>query len=179
MHITWIKDFFKRINMRKSYEKQILDHNVEKFSLMVRDDINMFSSTETLTEADKNAELQVNSVSGAKKITEDLKWNVGNDKRIRLQNSQLSSNYWCLAETAADNAGVSGLMDTLTVFIKQERAKARSLESTCNKRQKEDDSSWARKYLIQIDVSIITWKAKGNDGGQVQYERQIMRCAFN
>ncbi len=73
MHITWIKDFFKRINMRKSYEKQILDHNVEKFSLMVKDDINMFSSTETLTEADKNAELQVNSVSGAKKITEDLK----------------------------------------------------------------------------------------------------------
>ncbi len=57
MHITWIKDFFKRTNMRNSYEKQILDHNVEKFSLMVRDDIDMFSSNETLTEANKNAAL--------------------------------------------------------------------------------------------------------------------------
>ena len=73
MHITWIKNFFKQTNMRKSYEKQILDHKVEKFSLMIRDDIDMFSSTETLTESDKNAALQVNSVSGAKKITEDLK----------------------------------------------------------------------------------------------------------
>ena len=53
--------------MRKSYKKQVLDHNVEKFVLMVSDDIDMFSSTETLTEVDKNAALQVNSVSGAKK----------------------------------------------------------------------------------------------------------------
>ncbi len=141
MHITWIKDFFKQTEMRKSYEKQILDHNVEKFSLMVRDDINMFSSTETLTEADKNAELQVNSVSSAKKITEDLKWNVGKDERIRLWHSRLSNNYWCLAETAADNAGVPGLIDALAVFIKQERTKARGVESECNERQKEDNSS--------------------------------------
>ncbi len=73
IHIMWIKDFFKRTNMKKSYEKQILDHKVEKFSLMVRDDIDIFSSIETLTEADKNDALQVNSVIGAKKITEDLK----------------------------------------------------------------------------------------------------------
>ena len=43
--------------MRKGYEKQILDHNVEKFGLMVRDDIDMFSSTEILTKADKNTAL--------------------------------------------------------------------------------------------------------------------------
>ncbi len=73
MHITWIKDFFKHTIMRKSYEKQILDRNVEKFSLIVRDDIDMFSSTETLTEADKNATLQVNSVNGAKTLTKDFK----------------------------------------------------------------------------------------------------------
>lgn len=79
--------------MRKGYEKQILDHNVEKFNIMVRDDIDMFSSTETLTEADKNAALQVNSVSGAKKITEDLKWLIRKDEHKRLQHSRLSSNY--------------------------------------------------------------------------------------
>ena len=39
--------------MKKSYKKQILDQNVKKFSLMVRDDINMFFSTETLTDTDK------------------------------------------------------------------------------------------------------------------------------
>ncbi len=87
MHITWIKNFFQQTNMRKSYEKQILDHKFEKFSPMVRDDIDMFFFTETLIEADQNAVLQVNSVSGAKKITEDLKWNVGKDKHIQLRNS--------------------------------------------------------------------------------------------
>ena len=87
MHITSIKDFFKRTNMRKSYEKQILDHNVDKLSLMIRDDINMFSSTEILTEADKNAALQLNSVSSAKNITKDLKLHVRKDECIKLRYS--------------------------------------------------------------------------------------------
>ena len=73
MHIIWIKDFFKRTNMKKGYEKQILDHNVKKFNLMVRADLDMFSSAKTLTQADQNAALQLNSLSGAKKIMEDLK----------------------------------------------------------------------------------------------------------
>ena len=73
--------------MKKGYEKQILDHNVEKFSLMIRDDINIFSSTKILTKADKDAALQVNSVSGAKSITEDLKWHFGKNERIKLQHN--------------------------------------------------------------------------------------------
>ncbi len=40
---------------------------------MVRDDIDLFSSTKILTQANKNAALQVNSMSGAKKIREELK----------------------------------------------------------------------------------------------------------
>ncbi len=35
--------------MREDYKRQILDYNIEKFSLMVRDDIDMFSSTKRLT----------------------------------------------------------------------------------------------------------------------------------
>ena len=43
--------------MRKGYEKQILDHNVEKFSLIVRDDKDIFSFTEILIKANKNVAL--------------------------------------------------------------------------------------------------------------------------
>ena len=148
IYITWIKHFFKRTNMNKSYEKQILDHNVKKFSLMLIDDIDMFFSTETLAEIDKNTALQVNSVSGAKSITEDLKWHIAKDKYIRLRYSRLSSNYWYLIETVVDKIGVSGLIDILAVFIKQKRAKAKGEENVFNKCQKEDDLSWARKYPI-------------------------------
>ncbi len=42
MHITWIKDFFKQTNMKKGYERQILNYNVKKFSLIVRDDFTCF-----------------------------------------------------------------------------------------------------------------------------------------
>lgn len=45
IHIIWIKDFFKQSNMKKNYKKQISNHNVEMFSLMVRDDIDLFLST--------------------------------------------------------------------------------------------------------------------------------------
>ena len=87
MHITWIKNFFKWTNIRKDYEKQIPDHNVEKFSLIVRDDIDMFFSTKILIEVDKNAALQVNSVNGAKSITKDLKLHIGKNKHIKLRHS--------------------------------------------------------------------------------------------
>ena len=58
--------------MKKGYERQILDYNVEKFSLMVKDDIDMFSFAEILTQANKNVVLYVNSMSGVKKIREEL-----------------------------------------------------------------------------------------------------------
>lgn len=72
MYVMQINDFFKWMNMKKSYKKQILNHNVEKFSLRVKDNIDIFSSTKTLAEANKNAILNINSVIGAKSITEDL-----------------------------------------------------------------------------------------------------------
>ena len=148
IYITWIKDFFKRTNIRKSHEKQIHDHSVKKFSLMVRANLDIFSSAETLTQVDQNAALQVNSVSGAKKIMEDLKWHLGKNWCQRLQYSCLSTNYWYLAETAADKGGIPRLVDALAVFIKQERAKIKGVESTLNKRRKNDNSSWPGKYPI-------------------------------
>lgn len=70
--------------MKKSYENQILDHNIEKFNLIIKDDVDMFSSIEALIEASKNAELQVNFISNIKKIIKDLKWHVQKNEHIRL-----------------------------------------------------------------------------------------------
>lgn len=40
--------------MRKNYKKQILDYNVEKFSLIVKNNMDIFPSTKILTEINKN-----------------------------------------------------------------------------------------------------------------------------
>ena len=47
---------------------------------MVRVDLNIFSFAETLTQANQNAELQINSVSVVKKIMKNLKWPFEKDK---------------------------------------------------------------------------------------------------
>lgn len=73
--------------MGKNYEKQILDHSIEKFSLIIKDNIDMFSSTKALTEVNKNVVLQINSINSAKKIIKDLKWHIKKDKYIKLQHS--------------------------------------------------------------------------------------------
>lgn len=57
MYIPQIKDFFKQTRMKKGYEKQILGHNLEKFNLIAKADLNMFSSAETLTQAKQNTTL--------------------------------------------------------------------------------------------------------------------------
>ena len=35
--------------MKKSYKRQILDHNIEKFSLVIKDNINIFLFIKILT----------------------------------------------------------------------------------------------------------------------------------
>lgn len=141
MHITQINNFFKQTNMRKGYKKQILNHNIEKFGLIVRVDLDMFSFAKTLTQAKQNAILQVNLVNNAKKIMEDLKWHLRKNKYQKLQYSCLSINYWCLAETTADKASVLGLVNALAIFIKQEQANIKKGESTLYKRHKNNNSS--------------------------------------
>lgn len=73
--------------MQKSYEKQILNYNVEKFNLIVKDNKNIFFFTKTLTKVNKNATLQVNSIYNVQKIIKDLKQYIGKDKYIRLCHS--------------------------------------------------------------------------------------------
>lgn len=49
--------FFKWTNMTMVYKKQILDHNFEKFNLMVKADLEMFSFAKTLTQVNQNGKL--------------------------------------------------------------------------------------------------------------------------
>lgn len=72
--------FLYQMNIRNDYKKQIVDHNVEKFRMIVRDDIDMFLTTKILMQANKNTVLQVNSVSDTKKIRDKLKWHIKKNK---------------------------------------------------------------------------------------------------
>ncbi len=83
-----------------------------------------------------------------------------------------------MAGIAADKVDVLGFVDRLAVFIKQKRAKVKGVDNVGDKRRKEANLSWARKYPIPVHGSIMTWKTKGDDGRQVQYEHQTMQCAF-
>lgn len=40
--------------MRNDYNKQILDNNIEKFNLMIKNNINILFSAKALTNANKN-----------------------------------------------------------------------------------------------------------------------------
>ncbi len=97
---------------------------------------------------------------------------------LKLGCSRLSCNYWCLAGITADKVGIPGFIDALVVFIKQKQVKVKGIDNVENEQCKEANSSWARKYPIQIYDFITTWKAKGNDKGQVQYKCQEMQCTF-
>lgn len=57
--------------MKKNYEKRILDHNIEKFSLMMKNDINS-----------KDGMLEVNSVSSTNKIKKKLKYHIEKNERV-------------------------------------------------------------------------------------------------
>lgn len=142
--------------MKKSYKIQILDHNIQKFGLIIKANLNMFSSAEILIQVDQNTVLQINLVSGAKKMIKDLKWHLRKYKCQKLYYSFLSTNYWYLAKTAVNKAGVPGLMGVFAVFIRQYRTMVKKIKNTLNKPCKNENSTWASKYPIQIYNSITT-----------------------
>lgn len=140
--------------MKKGYKRQILNHNFEKFSIIIRDDINMFSSTEILIQANQNTKLQVNSVSSTKKIRKKSQWNIERNEQVKLEHSWFSCHYWYLAEIVEDKANILELIDALIVFINQKRVKTRVGENIGNERHKKIYSNWAKKYSIQVHSSI-------------------------
>lgn len=46
--------FLKQIYLKKGYEKQILNYSIEKFNLIVKNEMDMLFSSKTLIKADKN-----------------------------------------------------------------------------------------------------------------------------
>lgn len=64
---------FNKTNIKKNYKRQILYYNIQKFSLIIKSNIDIFSYTKILILSDKNAILQVNFVKDTKKIKKELK----------------------------------------------------------------------------------------------------------
>lgn len=68
MHNIQIKNFVKQINIKKNYKKKILDTNIEKFDLIIKNNIDMFFFIKTLIKQKKNLVLKINFVNSAKNI---------------------------------------------------------------------------------------------------------------
>lgn len=51
----------------KGYEKQILDHNIKKFNLITRADLDIFFLAKTLIQTNQNIKLQINLINYIKK----------------------------------------------------------------------------------------------------------------
>lgn len=100
---------------------------------MIRADLDIFFSTKISNQANQNTILQMRSVNSAKKIIKDLKWQLIKDKHQRMQCNYLSINYWCLAETIVNKAGISGFVNVLAMFMKQKHIKVKRIENMFNK----------------------------------------------
>lgn len=83
---------------------------------MIKANLNMFSFTKTLIQADQNITLQVNLISNTNKIMKDLKWHFKIDECQKLQQSFFSTKYWYLAEIIVNKASISRLVDFLAIF---------------------------------------------------------------
>lgn len=70
--------------IRKKDMRQILNHYFEKFSLMIRDDIEILSSTKIPIQPNKNVILEVNFVSGAKNIKDEINKYIESNEQERL-----------------------------------------------------------------------------------------------
>lgn len=64
------------------------------------------------------------------------------------------------------------------MIIKQEQAKVEEVEGTLDKCCKDDNSSWADKYAIQIYSFITKGKGKKENRGEIWYKRQVIQCTF-
>lgn len=118
IYIILIKNFCKKTNIKNNYKKQILNYNIKKFSLIIKNIINKFFSSKTLIKANNNVILQINFVSNTKKFRKNLKQLVKKTGYISLQYNQLSSNNLYLVEITTNNANILRLIGVLVVFIK-------------------------------------------------------------
>lgn len=103
--------------------------------------LEMFSSIKILTLDNQNSKLNLNSINYVKKIFKVSNWHLGKQKYQKLQYNFLSTYYWCLAKTTPDKTGISGVINRLTVILKQKQARVKGQKVYLMNIVKNDDLS--------------------------------------
>ena len=178
-HIDLVKDYFRRTNKRKGFEKQIILANIRHLNLTAMLDIKRYEAGRGLLESEHSARSVRNLAAGAKDLRE-LQWPLDEAQERRIRSLRLSTNYWTYASTVAHQYGIPDLCTALINFIKQERSD--QTFATANRDTDIDGNEnllWAASCPVKVHGSVTLWKKTGDPIDPDRVTEDYARCTPN
>ena len=177
MHKLLVKAFFNRTNKRSNYQEQLLHHNTRYLQMMAMEELRMLKVTKPLSPADIAEVVHATTPTRPVDLT-DMDWFINQDDRYAAEEAGISIKTWRRAYQVENETGLSGFIEALAVFLRENRNKQDKASTTNTQMdRREEDSSEVGLYFVCIHNSVQCWKRDGKNLDSMA--KEFIRCAYN
>jgi hypothetical protein len=174
-HKYMIKKFYDRINKRKTFQIQLIEHNKKRFNILAMKDIMRHAQKWNINKDINFTHTRSSRDSLNLKLLRII--STLNNRYQRMNSSQFSI-HWCLIQELNEKIQIFDFIAALTVFVKENRLKKNEKSSDSRDYyRRESDSQWILNYEVCFHDSIIYWvRTKHNSFDMNELIKKKMRC---
>ena len=159
-HKYMFKDFWKRINKKETFLKQLLWHNKRRINVLIMKNVQTYRVRVAQVFAMMNISIMntrfTRDLLELKLINENI--NQLMKERKKIWNSKMNSQYWCYIKKLIELLNMSEVILVLIVFIKEQCSTFDKNEINSTNRYKlERNSSWIDNFYVDVHDSITCW----------------------
>jgi hypothetical protein len=177
-HIYLVKNPYKLTNKRLNFEQQILSLNIRRVKMLAMSEL---LQVRTIRPSESKKDVIGAMTTSAVRATElkRLGWDCSARESYQLDQIRLGSGIWRHASTMAKHLQIADFLDTLAVFIREERRRVDGIASdNFGMERLEQDSTWIGQYPVSIHSSIHCWKEAPPRSTDIDaLIRETLRCS--
>jgi len=175
-HSFLVKQAYKRTNKREGFEKQIILYNTRHLNMTAMQDALLYQHTRLRPQAEEDMTIRLTQVSRPVALS-SLGWPTKKAPTPHRR-GRLPPERWSRAIKVEERLGISGLLDVLAVFVRENRARGDGVAYADERiEHREADPSWVGDYLIAISTSIHCWKRDGKTADLQDESSEFVRCS--
>jgi hypothetical protein len=154
-HKYMIKKFYFRINKRKIFQTQLIEHNKRRLNILALKDLKRYMKKNPRSKKIEFTHTRANKNSLNLKLIKIISRSIN---QFSQRNSSQSSIHWCSIRELNVKTRVFDLTSVAIVFVREQRLKKTKKSSNSRTRfQRESDFNWISNYDVCLHESITCW----------------------
>ena len=174
------KAFYRRTNKRNNYEEQMLRYNTMHLNTMLRNELELWASTNIIDTADPMSAIQTIRLGPAVDVCahRSYLWNFDDYTTQTLQDRRINISIWRTVEEVQRRMEITDLASKLAPFVRECRKQIDGIRRTdWDVDRLEADDDWVSKMPLSIHHSVVCYIRFGKDATDTnKLDKVFARC---